>query len=91
MLDMGIISPTAFLCLYLLKKRRPMGVVLLSVLALGITVVGVMMIAQTAFQIAAGVDVPIPALVTKSLIFVLLAIYAITILSRLYHSLKENE
>lgn len=90
-LDMGIISPTAFLCLYLLKKRRPMGVVLLSVLTLGITVVGAMMIAQTGFQIAAGVDVPVPALITKSLIFVLLGIYAITILTKLYHVIKEKE
>jgi len=89
-LDMGIISPTAFLCLYLLKKRRPMGVVLLSVLTLGITVVGVMMIAQTGFQIAAGVDVPVPALITKSLIFVLLAVYAITIIFKLYRSIKEK-
>ena len=67
-----------------------MGVVLLSVLTLGITVVGAMMIAQTGFQIAAGVDVLIPALITKSLIFVLLGIYAITIFSKLYHDIKEN-
>jgi len=69
--EMGFISPTAFLRLYLLKKRHFMGVVL-SELTIDSSIVGAMMIAQTGFQIAAGVNAPIPALITKSPIFVLL-------------------
>lgn len=86
-LDMGIISPVAFICLYLLKKRNSFGVVLLSVLTIGIVIVGAMMIFQTGFQIAAGIDVPIPALITKSLIFLLLGIYAVILAKKLYKNM----
>lgn len=86
-LDMGIISPTAFICLYLLKKRHSFGVVLLSVLTVGITIVGTMMIFQTGFQLAAGIDLPAPVLVTKSLIFLLLGIYAVILAKKLYKNI----
>lgn len=86
-LDMGIISPTAFICLYLLKKRNSFGVVLLSVLTVGIVIVGTMMIFQTGFQIAAQIDVPIPALISKSLIFLLLGIYALILAKKLYKNM----
>lgn len=87
-LDMGIISPTAFICLYLLKKRNSFGVVLLSVLTIGIIIVGAMMIFQTVFQIASGIDVPIPALITKSFIFLLLGIYAVILAKKLYKNMR---
>ena len=86
-LDMGIISPTAFICLYLLKKHNSFGTVLLSVLTIGITIVGTMMIFQTGFQIAAGIDLPIPALITKSLIFLMLGIYAGVLAKKLYKNM----
>lgn len=89
-LDMGIISPMAFICLYLLKKRNPMGVILLSVLIIGITVVGAMMIFQTGVQIISEIDVPVPALITKSLIFLLLGIYALILGRKLYKSTGES-
>ena len=89
-LDMGIISPTAFICLYLLKKRNSFGVVLLSVLAVGIITVGAMMIFQTGFQIASGIDLPIPALITKSLIFLLLGVYAMILVRKLYKNMKRS-
>lgn len=86
-LDMGIISPVAFICLHLLKKRTPFGVVLLSILTIGIMIVGAMMIFQTGFQIAAGIDVPVPVLITKSLIFLLLGIYASVLAKKLYKNM----
>ena len=86
-LDMGIISPAAFICLYLLKKRNSFGVVLLSVLTIGIVIVGTMMIFQTGHQIAAGIDIPVPVLITKSLIFLLLGIYAAILARKLYKNM----
>lgn len=83
-LDMGIISPTAFLCLYLIKKKNPMGFVLMSVLSIGIIIVGIMMISQTVFQILAHINVPIPALISKSLIFLMLGIYAAVLTNKMY-------
>ena len=86
-LDMGIISPTAFICLYLLKKRSSFGTVLLSVLSSGIVIVGVMMIFQTAVQLISGVDLPIPAIVTKSAIFTALGIYGAVLAGKLYKNI----
>ena len=90
-LDMGIISPTAFICLYLLKKRNSFGVVLLSVLLIGIIVVGILVIFQTAVQLVSGVDLPISAIITKSAIFTLLGIYAAILARKLYKTIKEGE
>lgn len=86
-LDMGIISPAAFICLYLLKKHRSFGVILLSVLTIGIIGVAVLMFFQTGFQLSAGIDVPAPALISKSLIFVLLGIYAFILAKKLYKNI----
>ena len=83
-LDMGIISPAAFICLHLLKKRDSFGVVLLSVLLVGIIIVGIMMIFQTVVQLVSGVDLPVPVIITKSAIFTLLGIYAAVLAKKLY-------
>ena len=90
-LDTGIISPTIFICLYLLKKRNSFGVVLLSVLLIGIIVVGILMIFQTAVQLVSGVDLPIPVIITKSEIFTLLGIYAAILAAKLYKTIEEVE
>ena len=87
-LDMGIISPTAFICLYLLKKRKSFGVVLLSMLLIGIMIVGILMIFQTAVQLISGVDLPIPVIMTKSAIFTLLGIYAAVLAQKLYQAIR---
>ena len=87
-LDMGIISPAAFICLYLLKKRNAFGAVLLSVLLIGIMIVGILMIFQTAVQLISGVDLPIPVIITKSAIFTVLGIYAAMLYRKLYQVIR---
>lgn len=87
-LDMGIISPAAFLCLYLLAKRRGMGYVLLTILLTLCAVIGIMLPIQTVFQVSAGINIPVPALVTKMGIFVLLALFAVYFEVRLIKSFK---
>ena len=76
-LDMGIISPLCFACLFLLAKKKPLGTVLLAVLLRACIIVGVMMIPQTVCQIASGIEIAAPVLITKSLSFVLLGGFAI--------------
>lgn len=75
-LDMGIVSPLMFLTLYLINRESFIGYVLLRMLLKVCTGVGIMLPVQTAFQMMAGITVPIPALVTKVLIFVMLAMFA---------------
>lgn len=90
-LDMGIISPLCFVILYLLKKKSAIGTLLLVVLLKMCTVVGIMMFPQTICQAASGCDMPIPALVTKSLSFVVLGGFAFYFNRKIYIELKNNE
>lgn len=76
-LDMGIISPLIFVTWYLLRRSRFLGTVLLRMILRTCEIIGVMLPVQTVFQLAAGIEIPWPALLTKVLIFVLLAGFAL--------------
>ena len=78
-LDLGIISPLCFISLILLKKKDSFGLVLYAILLQSIIVVAVMMITQSAVQFASGVEIPLPALVSKSIIFVILGLFALAL------------
>lgn len=90
-LDMGIISPMCFVILYLLKKKSAIGTLLLAVLLKMCMVVGIMMFPQTICQAASGFDIPIPALVTKSLSFIVLGGFAFYFNRQMYIELKKHE
>ncbi|MCR4954466.1 MAG: hypothetical protein K6A43_10375 [Treponema sp.] len=78
-LDLGIISPLCFISLILLRKKDSFGVVLYAILLQSIIVVAVMMITQSAVQFASGAEIPLPALVSKSIIFVILGLFALAL------------
>ena len=78
-LDLGIISPLCFISLILMRKKDSFGLVLYAVLLQSIIVVAVMMITQSAVQFASGAEIPLPALLSKSIIFVILGIVAIAL------------
>lgn len=90
-LDMGIISPICFVTLYLLKKQNAIGTLLLAVLLKMCMLVGIMMFPQTICQIISGCDIPIPALVTKSLSFVVLGGFAFYFNKKMYTEIKNEE
>jgi hypothetical protein len=75
-LDMGIISPLMFICLYLLQKRSGLGSAILSTMLTLCFIMGVMLPIQTIFQMLAGITIPFPVLIIKVGIFVLLALFA---------------
>ena len=85
-IDMGIISPLMFLTLYLLKHQHFMGYVLLRMIFKVCIVVGIMLPVQTIFQMVAGISIPVPALITKVLIFTLLAFFALFFERKYKHS-----
>lgn len=85
-LDMGIISPICFLIVYLLKRKNPLGTLLLAILLKLCMLVGIMMFPQTICQELSGCEIPLPALVTKSFSFVLLGAFAIYF----YHKMKKE-
>lgn len=88
-LDMGIISPMCFVIIYLLKKQNAIGTLLLAVLLRCCIIVGIMMFPQTICQMIAGCDIPIPALVTKSLSFVVLGVAALYFEKKMYKEISE--
>jgi len=87
-LDMGIISPLMFICLYLLKKEDEFGRILLSMLLMICLIMGVMLPVQTVYQMLAGIELPLQAIVSKVGIFVLLAAFAAYFNIRLYKSIE---
>lgn len=87
-LDLGIISPLCFISLIRMKKKDSFGVVLYAILLQSIIVVAVMMITQSAVQFASGVEIPLPALISKSIIFVILGLFAIALDRR---RINQNE
>ncbi len=76
-LDMGLISPLMFLTLYLICKKDFVGYILLRMLLKICAVIGLLLPLQTVAQLLAGISIPLPALITKVAIFVLLALFAV--------------
>lgn len=87
-LDMGLVAPLCFVCVYLLKKDMLAGYVLLDVLLTLCMVIGVMLPVQTIFQLNAGIDMPLPVLITKAGTFCILALFALYFRVRLQRVLK---
>ncbi|MCX7748022.1 MAG: hypothetical protein N2645_14225 [Clostridia bacterium] len=76
-LDMGIVGPVALICLFQLKKRSGMGYILLEMLLTVCVIMGIMLPIQSVFQLSAGIELPVPVLVTKVASFVVLAFFAL--------------
>lgn len=87
-LDMGVIGPVALICLFQLKQRNGMGYILLGMLLTICTIIGIMLPIQTVFQVSAGIEIPIPAIVTKAGSFVVLAFFALYFNIKLFKNMK---
>ena len=83
-IDMGIIAPLCFICIVMLGKKDSLGVIILAAILKLYIVVGVMMIPQTICQYLAGIEFSIPALVTKSLTFMMMGGIAVFYERKLY-------
>ena len=87
-IDMGVIAPTAWICLLQLKKRSAMGYILLELLLTVCSIIGIMLPIQTAFQLMAGISLPIEVIVTKVAIFIILAIFALYFNIKFFKNIK---
>ena len=81
-LDMAIISPVIFICLYKLRKDDKLGYILLAIILMNLILIGITVINQTIFQRMGGIELPIEVMITKIGIFVILAIFG------LYYQIK---
>lgn len=76
-LDMGIISPLMLIAFFQARKNSFIGYVLIRMLFVVCIGVGIMLPLQTVFQVLSGINIPIPAFITKLLIFVIMALFAL--------------
>lgn len=90
-LDMGIIAPTALICLNQLRKRRGLGYILLPLLLTICTFVGIMTPFQTVFQLKSEITLPIEAIVTKVAIFIVLAFFSLYLEIRYFRNIKASQ
>lgn len=77
-LDMGIISPLVFITAYLLvKKKSLLSLLLYRMILVTLKIIGFMLPIQTVVQLLAGIEIPLPELIIKVFLFVVLACLAI--------------
>jgi len=86
--DMAFISPIMFLSYYLIKRNDGFGTILLASMLVLCTVMGVMLPVQSAFQFVANIDIPIPVLIIKVGVFVLLACFSSILSFQLFKSIE---
>jgi hypothetical protein len=85
---MAFISPIMFLSYYLIKKNDGFGTVLLACMLVLCTVMGVMLPIQSAFQFVANIEIPIPVLIIKVGVFVVLACFSSGLTYQLFKSIE---
>ena len=88
-LDMAIISPAIFICLFHVYKENKLGYILFGIILANLILIGVTVINQTIFQNIAGIELPIGAIITKIGIFVLLAMVGIFYKLKLYKYIQR--
>ena len=89
-LDMAIISPVVFICLFSLMKNNNLGYILLGIILTNLIIIGITVINQTIFQNMAGIGLPIEAYITKIGIFAILATVGIYYQIKLFRSIKNS-
>jgi len=89
-LDMGIVSPLIFICLFNLSRKKNIGYILLGIVLGMLIFVGIMVIIQSIFQTMAGIKFPIEVTLTKVVIFVLLGVVAIFYEIKLFKNISSG-
>ncbi len=79
-----------FVCVYLMNRKDVFGIVLFAVILTLFAVIGAMFPLQTVYQTLAGIETPIPVLVIKGGVFVVLAVFAIYFDIKLFGSINEK-
>lgn len=90
-LDMGVLAPLCFVIIFLLSKGNALGIIVEAIMLKLCIIVAFLMFTQMFCQIASGVDLPIPALVTKNLLFVILGGFAFYFNRKIYKELENEE
>lgn len=87
-IDMGLLSPLFIAAIYLMVKKDALGYLSFLILSMICILMAPVLILQSVFQTVAGIETPLPVLITKIGIFILLALWAIYLQIRLYKNMK---
>ncbi len=88
-LDMGIISPLIFTCLYYMKKKAPIGTIILDIILCLCSVVGIMIIFQSICQKLSNAEMPLVVIITKALIFIILGAFSMYFRKKAHQELRK--
>ena len=88
-LDMGIVSPVIFICLYMLRRQKIFGSILLAINLNACAIIGIMVILQTLLQLKAGIEISLPVIITKVGIFVVLASISVYYNIKFYRNIEN--
>lgn len=86
--DMGILAPIAFIALFKLRKGSGIAYILLTLLFTLCAIIGVTLPIQTAFQLIAGISLPLGVIITKVGTFVALAFFAVYFNIKIFKNIK---
>jgi hypothetical protein len=89
-IDVGIITPAAFLAGLLLLRRKPLGYLLATTLLILLTLVGLVVVGQTVMQTLDGVVLSTGELMTYMMPFVLLSLIAVWLTIILFRNLSDS-
>lgn len=78
-IDIGLITPAAYLAAISLLRRKPLGYLLAPVLMILNALIGVVVLAQTAFQSLAGIVLEPGQVITYVMIFVVMGAFAVAL------------
>lgn len=90
-IDMGIIAPICFVCIFLLKGKNALGIMIEAIILKLCIFVAILMFPQMICQLLSGCDIPFVALITKSFSFILLGGFAFYFNRKLYRGLENEE
>ncbi len=88
-LDLGVIIPLCFAGFYYLRSKKGPGYIIISLIMTLCAVIGVILPLQTVFQMAAGIQIPLPVMITKIASFLILAVFATFFQYQLIRQLRQ--
>ena len=90
LIDIGIITPAAFLAGTLLLRRKPLGYVLASTLLILLVLVGLVVVGQTVMQMLDGIVLSTGELAAYVVPFVSLSLIAVWLTARMLRNLSDS-
>lgn len=87
-IDIGLITPAAYLAAISLLRRQPLGYLLAPVLMILNALIGVVVLAQTAFQSMAGIVLEPAQVIIYVMIFVIMGTFAVVLSVHTFRNIR---